>query len=308
MPTRPSIRPVHPWGALLAAALAALLALPAASAQTTSETLDLIGPVAALEEYRWFPGTTERALFRTWAFDEAGVAIERVIFVYDWRDGSLRERRVTLFDAGQPLATVAYDADDEPTGQTVFRYDGEGRLVEEVTVDGEGVETRRIAYEHDAAGNVVRVAQYRGGALDRTVERDHDADGARLEERRFDGEGRLNQVSRYTVPGLEHAYEQLDEEGEVEATGRVIEGAFGTVLIEVLAPDGTLVESYAWSYDDRGRVLERSSVYDGGEIEELLTYAYDDDERGNWVRQTTHEDYGDGPELYEVHERVIGYR
>jgi YD repeat-containing protein len=136
MPTRPSIRPVHPWGALLAAALAALLALPAASAQTTSETLDLIGPVAALEEYRWFPGTTERALFRTWAFDEAGVAIERVIFVYDWRDGSLRERRVTLFDAGQPLATVAYDADDEPTGQTVFRYDGEGRLVEEVTVDG----------------------------------------------------------------------------------------------------------------------------------------------------------------------------
>jgi YD repeat-containing protein len=308
MPTRPSIRPVRPWGALAAAALAALLALPAASAQTTSETLDLTGPVAAVEEYRWFPDTTERELFRTWAFDEAGVAIERVIFVYDWRDGSLRERRVTLFDAGQPLATVAYDADDEPTGQTVFRYDGEGRLVEEVTVDGEGVETRRIAYEHDAAGNVVRVAQYRGGALDRTVERDHDADGARLEERRFDGEGRLNQVSRYTVPGLEHAYEQLDEEGEVEATGRVIEGAFGTVLIEVLAPDGTLVESYAWSYDDRGRVLERRSVYDGGEIEELLTYAYDDDERGNWVRQTTHEDYGDGPELYEIHERVISYR
>jgi YD repeat-containing protein len=313
MPTRPSTRPAHrlaarPWGALAAAALAALLALPAASAQTTSETLDLIGPVAAVEEYRWFPDTTERELFRTWAFDEAGVAIERVIFVYDWRDGSLRERRVTLFDAGQPLATVAYDADDEPTGQTVFRYDGEGRLVEEVTVDGEGVETRRIAYEHDAAGNVVRVAQYRGGALDRTVERDHDADGARLEERRFDGEGRLNQVSRYTVPGLEHVYEQLDEEGEVEATGRVIEGAFGTVLIEVLAPDGTPVESYAWSYDDRGRVLERRSVYDGGEIEELLTYAYDDDDRGNWVRQTTHEDYGDGPELYEIHERVISYR
>jgi YD repeat-containing protein len=313
MPTHPIIRPARrlparPWGAAAAVTVAVLLALSLASAQTTSETLDLIGPVAAVEEYRWFPGTTERALFRTWSFDATGMVTERVFYQYDFRSGSLRLRQVTIYDAGQPLATVAYDGDDEPTGQTVFRYDGEGRLVEEVTVDGEGVETRRIAYEHDAAGNVVRVAQYRGGALDRTVERDHDADGARLEERRFDGEGRLNQVSRYTVPGLEHVYEQLDEEGELEATGRVIEGAFGTVLIEVLAPDGTPVESYAWSYDDRGRVLERHSVYDGGEIEELLTYAYDDDDRGNWVRQTTHEDYGDGPELYEIHERVISYR
>jgi hypothetical protein len=294
--------------ALVAGMLALLLAGSASWAQTTSEALDLAGPVAALEEYRWFPDTTERELFRTWAFDEAGVAIERVLYLYDWRDGSLRERRVTLFDAGEPLATVAYDADDQPTGQTVFRYGGEGRLVEEVTVDAEGAETLRTVYEHDAAGNVTRVARYQAGALDRTVERDYDANGGLLEERRFDAEGRLSQVNRYAVPGLEYAYEQYDEEGAVEATGRVIENEFGTVLIEVLDPDGNVMESYAWSYDERGREVERRAVYDEGQIEELLTYVYEDDDRGNWVRQTTHEDYGDGPEVYEIRERGITYR
>jgi hypothetical protein len=313
MSTRPSTRPVHrlaarPRRALVAGMLALLLAGAVTWAQTTTEAIDLTGPVAALEEYRWFPGTTERELFRTWAFDEAGIAVERVLYLYDWRDGSLRERRVTLFDAGQPLATVAYDADDEPTGQTVFRYGGEGRLVEEVTVDAEGAETRRTAYEHDAAGNVVRVEQYLGGALDRTVERDYDANGGLLEERHLDAEGRPNRVARYVVPGLEYEYVQYDEEGEVEATGRGIESAFGDVLIEVLDPDGNVMESYAWSYDERGREVERRAVYDEGQMEELLTYAYEDDDRGNWVRQTTHEDYGDGPEVYEIRERVITYR
>lgn len=313
MSNRPSLLPVHGRARRhraprVVGLLVALLAGAAAWAQTTSETLGLVGPVAAMEEYRWFPGTNERALFRTWAFDAAGVATERVLYQYSWQDGSLQARSVTLYDAGQPLATVVYDADDEPTGQTVFRYDGDGRLVEEVTVDADGVETRKVVYAHDAAGHVVRIEQYRDGALDRTVERDVDATGDALEERRFDAEGRLEHVGRYTVPGIEQTYEQYDEEGEVVATGRAVEGPFGDASIEVLDPDGAVVESYTWTYDERGRVLERRSVYDGGEIEELLTYAYDDDDRGNWVRRTTDEDYGDGPEVYEIHERAITYR
>ena len=295
------------WG-IVAGILAVLLAGSTAWAQTTSASMDLTGPVAALEEYRRFADTTELELFRTWAFDEAGVATERVLYLYDWRDGSLRERRVTLFDAGEPLATVAYDADDQPIGQTVFRYDGEGRLVEEVTVDAEGAESRRIAYEHDAAGNILRATLYQGGALARTVERDFDANGALLEERTFDAEGRLTEVDRYLVPGLEYAYEQYDENGEVEATGRGIESAFGDVLIEVLNPDGSLMESYAWTYDERGREVERRTVYDEGQIDVLLSYVYEDDDQGSWVRQTTTEDSGDGPELYEIRERVITYR
>lgn len=312
MSTRPCVRPTRrptrrPAGRARFA-LAATLAVLLVGSVAWAQTMALSGPVAAVDEYRWYPDTTERELFRTWTFDEAGVATERVIYVYNWRDGSLRERLVTLFDAGEPLATVAYDATDEPTGQTVFRYDGQGRLLEEVTVDAEGAETRRTAVEHDAAGNVVRMEQYLDGALDRTVERDYDTNGGLLEERILDAEGRLSEVARYIVPDLEYESVQYNEEGEVEATGRGIASAFGDVLLEVLDPDGNVMESYAWSYDERGREVERRGVYDEGLLEELLTYAYDDDNWGNWVRQTTHEDYGDGPEVVEIRERVITYR
>ncbi len=313
MSIHPSIRRRQPLAgrvrsALTAVALSVLVAPSLGWAQTTLETLDLTGPVAAVEEYREFPDTTDRQLFQTWAFDASGFATERVFFLYDFRDGSVRGRQVTSYDGGRPLATVAYDADEEPTAQTVYRYDGEDRLTEEVAVDAEGVETRRVVYEHDAAGHVVRTTQYRNGELDRSSEADYDADGDLLERRDLDAEGRLTRVSRYDASGLEREYVQYDEEGEVEATGRVIEGEHGTVLIEVFDADGNVSESYAWTYDELGRVLERRSVYDDGDAQERLTYAYDDDAQGNWIRQTTTEDLGNGPELYEIRDRTITYR
>lgn len=294
--------------AIAAATLAAVLVGGAAWAQTTSETLGLNGPVAEVEEYREFPGTTDRQLFQTWSFDADGVATERVYFTYSFRDGSLSGRQVTSYDAGQRLATVVYDADDQPTGQTVYRYDGEGRLVEQVTVDAEGVETRRTEYERDADGNVVRETWFRDGAVQRTIESDYDADGGLIEERRFDEEGRLYEVETYTVPDLEHDYVQYDEEGEVEATGRVVENEFGTLLMEELGLDGEVDESYAFVYDEHGRVIERSSVYGDGEYDELLTYVYEDDAQGNWVRWVSTEDRGNGAEVYEIRERTITYR
>ena len=100
---------------------------------------------------------------------------------------------------------------------------------------------------------------------------------------------------------------RYDEEGDIEATGRVIENEFGTVLLERLAPDGSVDESYEFAYDQRGRVIERRTVSGGGDVE-LLRYTYEDDERGNWVRQVTTEDLGDGPETYEIRDRTIRYR
>lgn len=292
---------------LVAPLLVALLLATMASAQTTTENLDLAGPVATVEEYREFPGTTDRQLFQTWSFDEDGLATERVYYAYSFMDGSLRSRQVTTYDAGRPLATVVLDADDEPTGQTVYRYDDQNRLTEEVTVDADGVETRRVAYERDGAGNVVRQVQYVDGAVRRTVENDYDADGGLIEQRRYDEEGRLYEVETYTVPDLEHDYVRYDEDGEVVATGSVVESEAGTVSIVQLGPDGEVAESYAFAYDENGLQIERRDVYGGGETS-VYRYAYDVDERGSWTRQVTTEDLGSGVETYEIRERVITYR
>ena len=295
--------------ALLAAVLAAATLLLAGSgrAQTTVESLGLTGPVAAMDVYREYPGSTDRQLMFRWTFSEAGLATERVYFTYSFMDGSLRSRQVTTYDAGRPLATVVLDADDEPTGQTVYRYDDQNRLTEEVTVDADGVETRRVAYERDGAGNVVRQVQYVDGAVRRTVENDYDADGGLIEQRRYDEEGRLYEVETYTVPDLEHDYVRYDEEGEVVATGSVVESEAGTVSIVQLGPDGEVAESYAFAYDENGLQIERRDVYGGGETS-VYRYAYEVDERGSWIRQVTTEDLGNGVETYEIRERVITYR
>jgi hypothetical protein len=295
--------------AVLAAVLAAVTLLLAGSVrgQTTVETLGLTGPVSAMDIYREFPGTTDRQHMFRWTFDEAGLATERVYFTYSFMDGSLSGRWVTTYDAGLPLATVIYDADDQPTDQTVFRYDGEGRMTAQITVDAEGVETRRNEYERDADGNVVRETWTRDGALYATFERTYDASGEVIEERRFDEENRLVEVDTYTVPGREYESIRYDEDGEVESTGRGIESEDGTVLLEVLAPDGSVDESYAFAYDDKGRLTERRSTYGEGDVE-LLTYTYEEDDRGNWVRRVTMEDLGNGAEVYEIREREITYR
>lgn len=292
--------------AAVVAALALLVAAPV-QAQTTVETLGLTGPVRAMDIYREFPGTTDRQLMFSWTFDEAGLATERVYFTYSFMDGSSTGRWVTTYDAGLPLAMVVYDADDQPTEQTVYRYDGEGRMTAQVTVDAEGVETRRNDYERDASGNVVRETWIRDGALYATFERTFDASGELLEERSFDGEGDLMEVETYTVPGREYESVRYGEDGEVESTGRGIESEEGTVLLEVLAPDGSVDESYAFAYDDLGRVTERRSTYGEGDVE-LLTYTYEEDDRGNWVRRVTMEDLGNGTEVYEIREREIAYR
>jgi len=287
--------------------LAALLLAAMASAQTTAENLDLAGPVATVEEYRGFPGTTERQLLQTWAFDEDGLATERVYYAYSFRDGSLRSRQVTTYEAGRPLETVVLDADDELTGETVYRYDDQNRLTEEVTVDADGTETRRVTYERDGAGNVVRQVQYADGAVRRTIENDYDADGGLIEQRRYDEEGRLYEVETYTVPDLEHDYVRYDEEGEVQATGSVVESEAGTLSIVQLGPDGEVAESYAFAYDENGLQIERRDVY-GGDETSAYRYQYEFDERGSWIRQVTTEDLGNGVETYEIRERVIAYR
>jgi YD repeat-containing protein len=288
------------------AAVLLLLCLSLAIAQSTLAVMGLSGPITAVEEYQVDVDTGERQLVRLWTFDAAGILVERVFYQYDIRDGSLRWRQVTLFDAGERLATVVYNAAGEPTGQTVYRYDEAGNMVEELSVDAGGVETWRTHYEYDPVGRLLGLAQYRAGALERSVELDYDASGALIEEREFDVEGRLRQLDRYLVPGVEYEYVAYDEGGEVEMSGRGMKGEFGPTLIEVLDPDGTLLELYEWVYDDRGRLLEHRTEGDWGE--EYLTYTYDDDAWGNWVRTTTSEDYGYGPEVSEIRERVISYR
>lgn len=283
-------------------------------AQTTTESLDLIGPVATLTVYQTYePESEEPRLRQEMTFAPDGVATSRTSYSYSFRDGSLRSRSVTTYDAGQRLAVVVYDADDVPTGQTVFRYDGDGRLVEEVTFDAEGVETRKTTNERDADGNVTKQVWYRDGAVRRTIENDYDASGRLVEQRTFDDEDRLIGVETYSVPDLEYEFVQYDDDGAIESRSLVVRDEYGAVSAETYLPDGTLEDATYFVRDENGRLLERRDIFTYESMgtvttgETMTVYEYEFDDVGNWLRTVTLEDDGSGTTPISLSVREITY-
>lgn len=282
-------------------------ALASAAAQVTTETADLLGPVATVTEFREFPDSTERNVFQTMSYDPSGTALERVTFSYSFMDGSLRSRLVTTYDeAGKRLAQVTLDPEGNPLAQTVYRYDDEGNLQEEASYDAEGTETRRSTYERDANGNVVVWQLYVGGELDQRTEYDYDEQGRVLEEREYE-DGQLTEIETYSDPGRVSEFIEYDEEGNVESTGTVVESEHGTERWEIYDGDGNLEWDMTWTYDENGLTLERREV-DGEGDQILYTHAYEFDENGNWIRMVVTEEYKDFPATtYEIRDREITY-
>ena len=292
----------------MAIALVMVLAcVQTAFGQITTQAVDLVGPVAIISEHHEYPETTERRLRQTWTFAPDGAAVERVWLTYDVTDGSLRSRQVTTYDEdGHPLASVTMNPDGEPMGQTVYRYDGDGGLVEQATYDADGVETRRVVYERDAAGNAVAEEFWVQGALDRRYERQFNEQGLLLEERMF-RDGRLTEVETYREPGRVADIVRYDDAGEVDATGTLVSSEHGTEEWIFYDAAGNSTGGFFWTYGDNGLVRERREVdSEGREI--IYTYAYEFDQRGNWVRQVVTEELGGGStSVYEISDREIAY-
>lgn len=276
-------------------------------AQVTTETIDLVGPVATFTEFLEYPDTTERSVFQTMSYRPDGTALERVYFAYSFMDGSLRSRNVTTYDeAGNRLAVVSMDPDGNPIAQTVLRYDDNGNLVEEASYDAEGTETRRMRYERNADGDVVVWERYIGGELDERGEIDYDAQGRPIEEREYE-DGRLTQIETYTEPGKVSEVISYDEEGQVESSRTVVESEHGTERMAIYDADENLEWDMTWTYDENGLTLERREV-DGEGDEIVYAYEYEFDETGNWVRMVVTEFYKDmEPTTYEIRDREITY-
>jgi antitoxin component YwqK of YwqJK toxin-antitoxin module len=291
----------------LAVLLVGLGALATAPAQVTTATVDLLGPVATISDFREYPDTTERSMFQTMAYRPDGTALERVFFSYSFMDGSLRSRNVTTYDeAGNRLAAVTMDPDGNPLAQTVFRYDDQGNLLEEASYDAAGTETRRVTYERNADGDVVVWEVYVAGALDERNEVDYNAQGQQVEEREYE-DGQLTALTTYPEPGRVSETVSYDEEGQVEGTRTATEGEHGTERWEIYDADGNLEWDMTWTYDPNGLILERREV-DGEGDEIVYTHEYEFDDNGNWIRMVVTEEYKDIPATtYEIRDREITY-
>lgn len=304
--TDPLLAGVHGLGRLIAVLLC-VSALATAVGQESTETFDLVGAVATVTEFVEYPGATQRNVFQTLAFRPDGTALEHVYLGYSYMDGSLEERRVTTYDeAGKPLARVTTDPDGTPLGRTEFRYDGDGRLVEEASFDTAGAETRRVTYERNADGDVVVWEVYTNGELDRRTEVDYDGRGHVVEERTYE-DGRPTELATYSEPGRVFEVVAYDGAGRVRSTRTGVESAHGMERMEIFDRDGHVQFVSTWSYDANGHMTERSTV-DGSGVGEVYTYAYELDGTGNWIRMVVTEAVGGmEPTTYEIRDREITY-
>ena len=311
----PAAKP-RPRPLLLLALTACLTLASLALAQSSAaESMGFVGPVASMTSYQTYePAEEEPRLRQEWTFSPEGQVTSMVLYSYSFMDGSLRFRGVTAYDAdGRRTVRENVAPDGSIVGTTTFAYDGEGREVEERVLDENGTETRRMVSAYDGAGNLVAREFYRDGELTGRNEYDYDGEGRRIAARRFDAAGTLERETTYTVPDLEYERVAYGEDGEVEERTVVVEGEHGVVSAETFLPDGTLDNATYFDYDEAGRIVRREDAVTYEVLGEeqrdssVTVYEYEFDDVGNWVRRTTLEDRGMGPEPIDLRVREFTY-
>jgi len=300
---------------LLALASCLAFASPALAQPSDAERMGFVGPVASVATYQTYePEEEEPRLRQELTFAPDGQVTSMVVYSYSFMDGSLRFRGVTSYDAeGRRTVRENVAPDGTIVGSSTFAYDGEGREVEERVLDENGTETRRLVSAYDGAGNLVAREVYRDGELAGRNEYDYDGEGRRIAARRFDGDGTLATERTYTVPDLEYELLEYGEDGEVEERNVVVAGEHGTLSAETFLPDGTLDNATYFAYDEAGRLVRREDAVTYEVLGEeqrdssVTAYEYELDDVGNWVRRTTIEDMGMGPEPIALQVREITY-
>ena len=100
---------------------------------------------------------------------------------------------------------------------TDYTYNDAGKLLEQVTRDANGNETKRFTYEYDSNGYLTAQAQYINGSLDQKEEKQYDDNGLLLREARYSNGDELTgfETHEYDEAGREIKMEQHDKNGFV---------------------------------------------------------------------------------------------
>jgi YD repeat-containing protein len=311
----PAATPRRRFLVLIALSCCLTLASLALAQPSDAERMGFAGPVESVTIYQTYePEEEEPRLRQEWTFGPDGAVTSMVFYSYSFMDGSLRFRGVTTYDAdGRRTVQENVAPDGSILGTTTFAYDGEGREIEERVLDEDGTETRRLVSAYDDAGNLIVREVYRDGELAGRTEYDYDGEGRRVAARRFDADGTLERDTTYTVPDLEYEMLEYDEDGEVEGRTVVVAGDHGTLSAETFLPDGTLDNATYFAYDEAGRMVRREDTVTYEVLGEeqrdssVTVYEYELDDVGNWVRRTSIEDVGMGPDTIELQVREITY-
>jgi len=216
-----------------------------------------------------------------------------------------------LYNRSGNLTEVRIDDIHEPSSiRYVFTYDPQGRLKEEIGLDGAGNQLYRNVYAYatdERAGTTAQVAASAAGEFRHAEFWSYDERGQLLETLRIEES---------------HASRNLyDVLGQLLYSGRYREGRlFAEVLhrydstrrpIEMISYDsqGAMTGRHVNAYDEQGRRLESTIEKFGQAGSNVWVITYDHDREGNWIKEWLTEPSSTStpspPRL--VQERVIEY-
>lgn len=141
---------------------------------------------------------------------------------------------------GKQTSWTRYDAEEREYSKGKNTYDGEGRLLEEVSKDLFGDLRWKTAYEYDASGNLTAKLSYgKDGVVTGHIGYTYDGNGNCTEAVDYSTDGSVRQRTVHTY-----------DEG-------------GRLLRRVdYRDDGTFNDGYAYAYDESGRLTKVEHLYD----------------------------------------------
>ena len=200
------------------------------------------------------------------------------ICMYNEFEECTHEEELTYTEEGNPLSRkVKYDGG--AFDLTHFRYDQEGKLLEEETKDEHGEVTTRILYKYDEKGRLVseKCINEEEKEVDWAVEYKYIGDSSQIaEERRYGQDEEVLEIGLY----------QYDEAGNL-------------ISEKVLNDKGRLIRELNTDYDEKGRkeevneqdfernrklqrmyqydedFLSEEQVYEGEQLLQKISYQYD---------------------------------
>jgi antitoxin component YwqK of YwqJK toxin-antitoxin module len=231
----------------------------------------LVGPAREVVQ-RWIhwndkvPTSVVRTLY-----DQEG----RVLEVHSWQEAEgklvLKSNRKALYeydDHKRLIKLIAYGEEGSITRTVTYSYDEKGHKTGEIARDDKGREEIGWTYSWDDRGNMKEMRSYRpdGHPL---------ADVKMRSMWEYDSQDRVVQSMVYRSEGTlpEKSLYKYDDKG---------------LLSELigLESNASVRRREVFHYDQSGRRMEELDFNAEGSLTFRTTHTYEDDARGNWIKET----------------------
>lgn len=272
-------------------------------AQSHKEEMALIGNVKTLVVEETVAGL-EPVLINIYDFDDSGKLLKAVVLSYNL-ENNLRFKIVSYYENDIIVKQEKYN----PTGSLInyseFTYNEAGGLLKQLSFNSEGVVNHKRLYSYEN-GLATTEDLYSAETLTRRYVNEYDSEGNRINRKRYDINGVLDQERIYDI-GLK-TYKEIgyNEDnavvsrafGQYDAEGRIVKSTAYTM-------DGSIQTESGWTYDDQGLLIKEELVVAGDDA--AFEYEYKFDETGNWTSRSVSEIIEGEPLFLETIDREIEY-